>query len=158
MTRKAQLYLRGFPTLLEQIRRLVALAPQDANIGALILYGSTARLAPRSSSDADILVLCQEPQRFNKEADDQRGFALILEATSAEDEWPLAPYVTDLSGSDLPPALLRNIARDGVLLYCRPGVVLPPPLAKVRPYGVWRELAQALLEQYQQASQTVSTS
>ena len=58
MSRKAQLYLRGFPTLLEQIRRLVALVPQDTNIGALILYGSIARLTPRNSSDADLLVLC----------------------------------------------------------------------------------------------------
>lgn len=124
MSRKAQLYLRGFPALLEQIRRLVALAPQDTNIGALLLYGSTSRLAPRPSSDADLLVLCQ--QRFNREEDERRGFALILEATSALDEWPFAPYVTDLAASDLPPALLRNIARDGVLLYCQPGLALPP--------------------------------
>lgn len=156
MSRKAQLYLRGFPALLEQIRRLVALAPQDTNIGAIILYGSTARLAPRSSSDADILVLCQNPQRFNKEADDQRGFALILEATSAADEWPFAPYVTDLAGSDLPPALLRNIARDGVLLYSRPGLALPPALARVRSYEDWQERVQTLLERYRQASQPVS--
>ncbi|HEY7355773.1 MAG TPA: nucleotidyltransferase domain-containing protein [Ktedonobacterales bacterium] len=156
MSRKAQLYRRGFPALLEQIRRLVALAPQDANIGAIILYGSTARLAPRSSSDADVLVLCREPQRFNKEADDQHGFALILEATSAADEWPFAPYVTDLAASDLPPALLRNIARDGVLLYCQPGMVLPPTFATVQPYTAWQERVQALLERYQQAPQPAS--
>ncbi|HLW01136.1 MAG TPA: nucleotidyltransferase domain-containing protein [Ktedonobacterales bacterium] len=156
MSRKAQLYLRGFPALLEQIRRLVALAPQDTNIGALILYGSTARLTPRSSSDADVLILCQNPQRFNKEEDERCGFALILEATSAGDEWSFAPYVTDLAGSDLPSALLRNIARDGVLLYSRPGLALPTALAKARPYQVWHERVQTLLEQYQQASQPVS--
>lgn len=156
MSCKAQLYLRGFPALLEQIRRLVALAPQDSNIGALILYGSTAKLAPRASSDADVLVLCREPQQFNKEDDERRGFALILGATSAADEWPFAPYVTDLAASDLPPALLRNIARDGVLLYCQPGMALPPALAKVRPYTAWQEQVQALLERYRQVSQAVS--
>ncbi len=156
MSRKAQLYLRGLPTLLDQIRRLVDLAPQDTNIGALVLYGSTARLAPRSSSDADVLVLCQDPQQFNKEEDNRRGFALVLEATSAADEWPFAPYVTDLAGSDLSPALLRNIARDGVLLYSRPGLTLPPAIAKVRPYRVWHERVQALLEKYQQVPQPAS--
>ncbi|HEY7346952.1 MAG TPA: nucleotidyltransferase domain-containing protein [Ktedonobacterales bacterium] len=156
MSRKAQLYLRGFPALLDQIRRLVALAPQDTNIGAIILYGSTARLAPRSSSDADVLVLCQNPQRFNKEEDERQGFSLMLEATSAADEWPFTPYVTDLAGSDLAPALLRNIARDGVLLYGRSGLVLSPALAKVRPYRVWQERVQALLERYQQAPQPAS--
>lgn len=154
---KAQLYLRGFPALLEQIRRLVDLAPQDSNIGALMLYGSTARLAPRSSSDADLLVLCREPQRFNKEEEDERrGFALILDATSAHDEWPFAPYVTDLAASDLPPALLNNVARDGVLLYSRPGMALPPALAKVRSYQDWQEQVQALLKRYRQAAQAVS--
>ncbi len=155
MTRKAQLYLRGFPALLEQIGRLVALAPQDTNIGALILYGSTARLAPRVSSDADVLVLCQHPQQFNQE-EEQRGFALILEATSAADEWPLAPYVTDLAGSALAPALLKNIARDGVLLYCQPGLALPPALAKVRPYQAWQKRVRMLLERERQASQPIS--
>jgi hypothetical protein len=156
MSRKAELYLRGLPTLLEQIRRLVALVPQDTNIGALILYGSTARLTPRYSSDADVLVLCRDSRRFNKEEHDRQGFSLILEATSAADEWPFAPYVTDIEGSDLSPALVKNIARDGVLLYCRPGLTLPPALAKVRPYQTWQKQVQAVLERYQQVPQTAS--
>jgi hypothetical protein len=156
MSRKAELYLRGLPTLLDQVRRLVALVPQDTNIGALILYGSTARLTPRYSSDADVLVLCRYPQQFNKEEQDRQGFFLILEATSAADEWPFAPFVTDLEGSDLSPALVKNIARDGVLLYCRPELALPPALAKVHPYRTWQKRVQALLERYQQVPQPAS--
>ena len=101
-------------------------------------------------------MLCRDPRRFNKEDHDRQGFSLILEATSATDEWPFAPYVTDLEGSDLSPALLKNIARDGVLLYCRPGLAFPPALAKVRPYRAWQERVQVLLERYQQVPQPAS--
>lgn len=158
--KKAQLYLRGYPTLIDQINRLVSLAQtRDPNIGALILYGSTARLAPRYASDADVLVLCERPREFSPHSPENRqdrGIYLIVEATSAEDEWPFAVLDTDLQGSDLSPLLLANVTRDGVLLYQREGVSLPPALEKLQPYETWLKRVQALLDRYKRAASPAS--
>jgi hypothetical protein len=144
---------RGYPLLLTQLRHLVRLSAQDANIGALILYGSLARLTPHESSDVDLLVLCQEPQAFiDAEEASGRGMYMIVEVTHPAEVWSLAPQVTDMQASDLSPVLLANIAHDGVLLYQRGGATLPPALAKLVPQERWMERVQRLLS----ASLTVS--
>lgn len=144
---KAQRYRRGYAVLLTQISRLVMLARQDSNIGAMILYGSLARLNPHLTSDVDLLLLCKEPQAFiQAEEASGQGMYMIVEATSPDEEWPLAPQVTDLSASDLPAALLANIAEDGILLYQREGTVLPCALAESRPYEHWLARVENLMD------------
>ncbi len=158
--RKSQLYLRGYPTLIDQINRLVNLVREhDPNMCALILFGSTARLTPHWASDADLLILCQRPDQFSSYAlgeQQDRGVYLIVEATSEHDEWPFAMLVSDLQASDLSPALLANIAREGVLLYQREGTALPPALAKLLPYEAWLRKVQALLDTHKSAAQATS--
>jgi hypothetical protein len=135
---KTQRYRRAYTVLLSQISHLVTLARQDPNIGAMLLYGSLARLTPHLTSDVDLLVLCQEPQGFiQAEESSGRGMYMMVEATSPDEEWPLSPLVTDLGASDLPVALLNNIAEDGILLYQREGTVLPRALAEAAPYERW---------------------
>lgn len=158
--RKNQLYLRGYPTLIDQINRLIDLVKaHDPNLCALILFGSTARLTPHWASDADLLILCQRPREFDSlhlgEQQD-RGVYLIVEATSEYDEWPFATLVSDLQGSDLSPALLTNIAREGVLLYQREGTALPPTLANLLPYEAWLRKVQTLLDTCQKTVQAAS--
>lgn len=143
---KAQRYQQGYVVLLTQISQLVTMARQDANIGAMLLYGSLARLSPRLTSDVDLLILCQEPQAFIQ-ADETsgRGMYMMVEATSPNEEWPLSPLVTDLGASDLPVPLLNNIAEDGVLLYQREGTALPRTLARVAPYERWMSRVEELI-------------
>lgn len=143
---KAKRYQRAYAVLLAQISQLVALARQDANIGAMLLYGSLARLNPRLTSDVDLLILCQEPQAFIQadEASGQ-GMYMMVEATSSAEEWPLSPLVTDFNASDLPDALLANIAQDSVLLYQREGTTLPRALAEPRLYKYWAAQVEELI-------------
>ena len=143
---KTQRYRQGYSVLLTQISRLVTLARQDPNIGGMLLYGSLARLSPNLTSDVDLLVLCQEPQAFiQAEESSGRGMYMMVEATSPDEEWPLSPLVTDLSASDLPVALLNNIAEDGVLLYQREGATLPRALAGLASYERWLVRVEGLI-------------
>jgi hypothetical protein len=71
---------------------------------------------------------------------------LFADLTRSDEEWAFIPIVSDLAGSDLPEALLANIAHDGVLVYQHPGVDLPPALAQVLPYAEWFAQVQRLLE------------
>lgn len=133
--------------LLTQINRLMQAARQDSNIGAMILYGSLARLSPHLTSDVDLLLLCKEPQAFiQAEEASGRGMYMLVEATSPDEGWSLAPQVTDLSASDLPAALLANIADDGILLYQREGIALPGALAKLTPYERWAARVENLMD------------
>ncbi|HEY7355678.1 MAG TPA: nucleotidyltransferase domain-containing protein [Ktedonobacterales bacterium] len=135
---KAQRYQRGYAVLLSQISHLVTLAQQDPNVAAILLYGSLARLQPHLTSDVDLLVLCQEPQAFIRAPESSgQGMYMMVETTSPDEEWPLSPLVTDLGASDLPVALLNNIAQDGILLYQREGTTLPHALAAPIPYERW---------------------
>jgi hypothetical protein len=137
----------GYHVLLDQLNQLSAsLGQQDPNIGAVILFGSIARLTPRWESDADLLFLCSAPHAFITPERAGIGMALFADLTRPDQEWSFIPVVSDLSGSDLPEALLTTIAHDGVLVYQRPGVVLPQPLAQVRPYADWLAQVQLLLE------------
>ncbi len=140
--KQRRLYQRGYAGLLAQITRLVQLAPApDSNIGALVLYGSTARLEPHRDSDADLLVLLCDWERRDQGSD------VIVEASSIEDVWPFSPLRTNLQVSNLPAELLDQIAQDGVLLYLRPGLQLPATLQSLRSYADWREQVQRLLQQ-----------
>jgi hypothetical protein len=138
---------RGYTVLVDQLDHLVHLiGQQDPNIGAAVLFGSTARLTPRAASDVDLLVLCHEPRDFIAPAREGVGMSLLGAATRPGEEWGLIPVVSNLKGSDLPEALLANIARDGVLVYQQPGAMLPPALAHLPTYAQWRERVQQLLE------------
>jgi DMSO/TMAO reductase YedYZ molybdopterin-dependent catalytic subunit len=140
--KQRRLYQRGYAGLLTQITRLVQLAQApDSNMAALVLYGSTSRLEPHKDSDADLLVLLCDWERRS-----QAG-AIVVEASSVYDVWPFSPLRTDLQASNLPEELLEQIARDGVLLYLRPGVQLPAPLQSIRPYEQWRREVERLVQQ-----------
>ena len=71
---KVRSYERAYAVLLTQINQLVSLARRDANIGAILLYGSLTRLNPRLTGDVDLLIHCQEPQAFIQ-ADEASGGA-----------------------------------------------------------------------------------
>jgi hypothetical protein len=146
---QAVLYRRAYPALLCQIDELRARLGQDDNIGLVVLFGSTARLTPHRNSDADLLILAQQPERYYRHPP-QAGVALLVAAEQAAIEhggweWPFISVV-EQRASDLPPALLENIARDGVLLYQRQDAPLPPPLTRLLPYETWRMRVEALLE------------
>jgi hypothetical protein len=137
----------GYLVLLEQLDQLsVFLGQQDPNVGAVILFGSTARLTPRWASDVDVLFLCQSPHAFIAPERAGMGMALFADLTRPDQEWAFIPVVSDLEGSDLPEALLLNIAHDGVLVYQQPCVDVPPALAQVRPYAHWLTQVQRLLD------------
>ena len=56
--KRAQLYLREYPRLLQKLRKFVELVQTlDPNVTLLALFGSTARLEPRELSDSDLLML-----------------------------------------------------------------------------------------------------
>jgi hypothetical protein len=140
--KQRRLYQRGFAGLLTQIAHLVQLAEApDSNIGALVLYGSTARLEPHRDSDADLLVLLGDWERRSQVS------ALIVEASSIHDIWPFSPLRTTLQVGNLPLDLLEQIAQDGVLLYLRPGVPLPPVLRSIHSFEHWRTRVEHLLQQ-----------
>lgn len=152
MTRSQRtLYRQAYSALLCQIDRLRALLQHDDIIDLVVLFGSTARLTPHRNSDADLLILAGQPERFYQRMDHtQAGVALLVAAEQAAMEhggweWPFISLV-EKQVSDLPPALLANIAREGVLLYQRQEVSLPPPLTQLLPYATWRKRVEALLE------------
>jgi predicted nucleotidyltransferase len=150
---KTQHDLHSYAVLRDQISRLVALArTQDSNIGAMVLYGSIARLRPHRNSDVDLLILCWEPRAFIEAAEDSgRGIYLIVEVTRPDEEWSLSPMVTDLHVSDLPEALLANIVQEGVLLYQQEGITLPNVLAELIPSERWAERVAEKLKHAQVA-------
>jgi hypothetical protein len=138
----------GYHVLLEQLDQLSPfLGQKDPNVGAVILFGSTARLTPRWASDVDVLFLCRSPHAFIAPERTGMGMALFADLTRPDQEWAFIPVVSDLEGSDLPEALLANIAQDGVLVYQCLEVELPPALARLPRYAQWRERVQHLLEQ-----------
>lgn len=129
-------YGHGYRVLLDQLAQLARLSQDDENVGVVILFGSTARLTPNNESDADLLFLCHDTRAFIAPAEG-RGMSLLGEITRPGEEWGLIPVVSDLCASDLPPALVANIAREGVLVYQQPGVTLPAAFVQVQPYASW---------------------
>jgi predicted nucleotidyltransferase len=148
--RRAQLYLREYPRLLRQIRKLVALVrEQDPNVTLLALFGSTARLEPHAYSDGDLLVLLHDPRVIYKIGETAKIIHLIGEAEEAPYEewcdWTFSGMVGNAEGSDIEPEFLENIGAHGVLLYQQEGVALPPALKGLLPFDAWLERVKALL-------------
>lgn len=148
--KRAQLYLREYPRLLRQIRRLVELVrEQDPNVALLALFGSTARLEPHAYSDSDLLLLLHDSRVIYKPGETAKVVRLIGEAEEAPyDEWcdwTFSGVVGNVEGSDIDPEFLENVGAHGVLLYQQEGVSLPPALQHLLPFDVWLERVQALL-------------
>jgi hypothetical protein len=152
MTRQQHaLYHRAYPALLCQIDHLRALLQEhDDNVALVVLFGSTARLTPHLTSDADLLIIVQQQDVFyQRSSQATQGVALLVAAEWAAMErggweWPFISLVEE-DVSALPPALLENIVRDGVLLHHRQGVSLPTSFAQMLPYETWRQRVEALL-------------
>ncbi len=147
--KRAHLYVREYPRLLRQVRRLIELVPQDPNVVLLALFGSTARLEPDPYSDSDLLILLHNPRELYALDKTARIVQLIGEAEEAPYEewcdWPFSGMVGNAQGSDLDADFLANVAHDGVLLYQQEGMPLPPALAGLAPFDAWLERVQALL-------------
>ncbi len=148
--KRAQLYLREYPRLLRQIRRLVDLVrEQDPNVALLALFGSTARLEPHAYSDSDLLVLLHDPRVIYKIGETAKVIHLIGEAEEAPyDEWAnwtFSGMVGNAEGSDIDSEFLENVGAHGVLLYQQEDVPLPPALADLLPFDAWLERVNALL-------------
>jgi predicted nucleotidyltransferase len=151
MTRqRSVLYQHAYPALLYQIDQLRTLIQKhDDNVQFVVLFGSTARLTPRLHSDADLLILVHRRDDFYQRSGlSPQGVALLVAAENAAMEhggweWPFISMVEEVG--ELPPALLENIARDGVLLYQRQDVPLPAALSKLLPYEAWRKRVEAML-------------
>jgi predicted nucleotidyltransferase len=140
--------LQGYRVLASQLIELAQVVDQrDPNIGAVLLFGSTARLDAHEASDVDLLFLCFDPHVFTAPPHEGVGMSLLVDITSPEEEWGLVPVVTDLCASDVSEALLANIARDGVVVYQLPSVSLPRVLAQVPPLASWLAQVQRLLHE-----------
>jgi hypothetical protein len=151
--RTAQLYLSEYPRLIRQIERLVELVRQkDPNVALLALFGSTARLSPGPTSDADVLTLVHDRQPFSYLITGCKPpllFRLLDEAEASPDgeecRWSFSGVVSDTQASDLDPEFVANVAEHGVLLYHQAGAPFPPVLASLQPYALWLEQVHALL-------------
>lgn len=140
--------LQGYRVLANQLIELAELIGQrDPNIGAVLLFGSTARLDAHEASDVDLLFLCFDPRVFTAPPREGMGMSLLVDIISPEEEWGLVPVVTDLCASDVSEALLANVARDGVVVYHLPSVSLPPVLTQVPPLASWLAQVQRLLRE-----------
>jgi predicted nucleotidyltransferase len=150
--KRAQLYLREYPLLLQKLKKLVELVQTlDPNVALLALFGSTARLEPREFSDIDLLILLHEIQWL---ARDGRGKALFVHLLGETEYmpgeeimcgWPFTGVVGNAEGSDIDPEFLENIGAHGVLLYQQEGVTPPPALQHLLPFDAWLGRVQALL-------------
>jgi predicted nucleotidyltransferase len=153
---RRQLYLEEYPRLIRQIRRLVEMVRAgDPNVALLALFGSTARLIPHPSSDADLLVLVHDMRPFYPlvtGAQSAPVLELVREAEDAADEgdicrWPFSIVSGDVQGNDIDEEFLENVAAHGVLLYQQEGAAIPPVLQKLQPFSVWLEHVQSFLEE-----------
>jgi predicted nucleotidyltransferase len=108
--KRARLYLREYPYLLRQIRRLVELVrAQDPNVALLVLFGSTARLEPGPYSDSDLLILLYNPRVIYEPDKTAKIIRLIGEQAGAT----LPPTLTRLQPFD---AWLERV--NGLLAQC----------------------------------------
>src|SRR5579859_6289723 len=92
---RAQLYLREYPRLLRKVSKLVALVQeQDPNVALLALFGSIARLEPRSLSDCDLLILLHNQEWLARNGRSKALFVHLLgEAEDVLlDEWCAWPF------------------------------------------------------------------
>jgi len=153
---RISLYLQEYPLLIRQITRLVELVrDHDPNVTLLALFGSTARLAPHRSSDADLLVLVHDIRQFyplTTGAQSASVLGLLREAEDAPDgricRWHFSIVPGNALGADVDEEFLKNVAGHGVLLYRQEGASIPPVLEHLQPFDIWLERVQALLEHY----------
>jgi Nucleotidyltransferase domain len=164
-----ELYRRNYPPLLRTLERLAERARRDdPNIALLALFGSVARLEPHVDSDADVLILVDDPDRYlaykpavpgaaewGTPARPQGG-ALVVAVGDAGRRapwpdgggaWDLSVLLGDAHIVALANALRADLARDGVLLYRRATYDPPAPLHRLHPFDAWRARVRALLEQ-----------
>lgn len=154
---RGQFYLREYPLLLGQIERLVELVQHnDRNVALLALFGSTARLTPRRSSDADLLVLVHDMRQFYPYTTGAPSAPILDLAQEAEDAstegfccWPFSLVPGDIAGKEIDEEFLENVAAHGVLLYRQEGVSLPPVLERLQPFSDW---VQRMLAGYARAA------
>jgi hypothetical protein len=150
---RGQLYLREYPRLLGQIERLVELVREhDPNVALLALFGSTARLTPRRSSDADLLVLVHDTRPFYPYTTGcpiAPVLHLLIQAEDAPDgqicRWHFSTVSGSVRGDDIDEEFLENIAAHGILLYRQEDAELPPILNSLQPFSVWVQRVQTLL-------------
>jgi predicted nucleotidyltransferase len=103
----------------EAVRRFLALLGDRYNMAGAIVYGSRARGTHRADSDADVAVLLSgEHQRFlpTKLAMSDVAFDVLLE--TGINISPLPVWLDEWENPETysNPALLNNIAREGVRL------------------------------------------
>jgi hypothetical protein len=163
------LYRRNYPPLLRALERLAERARRDdPNIALLALFGSVARLEADAESDADVLILVDDPDRYLEyrpagpgvaawdSAARPQGGALVV-AVGDEGRrapwpdgggaWDLSVLLGDAQLTALADPLLADLARDGVLLYRRAGYIPPAPLERLQLLDEWQARVRALLEQ-----------
>lgn len=158
---RGQLYLREYPLLLGQIERLVELVRRnDPNVALVALFGSTARLTPRRSSDADLLVLVHDTRPFYPAVTGSQIAPILRLAQEAEDasedgfcRWTFSLVPGDVAGKEIDEEFLENVAAHGVLLYRQEGASLPPLLEGLQPFSAWFERVQRMLSGYARAAE-----
>lgn len=103
----------------EAVRRFLSLIASRYDMAGAIIYGSRARGTHRPDSDADVAVLLNgEHQRFltTKLAMADVAFDVLLETGVNISPLPVWLDEWDHPENYSNPALLRNIAREGVRL------------------------------------------
>lgn len=155
--RRARFYLEAYPRLLHQLDRLVeAVRRDDPNIASIVLFGATVRLHPRPTSSADLLFSVRDVHNFLfAPACPLADMPVLSGCTGVQlvrglqrvpgDGWQLSGVVSDLEGTDLGPAMLDHIARQGTLLYADGNTPLAHPLRGLHDATRWRAEVQALL-------------
>lgn len=103
----------------QAVQRFVSLLPDEYELAGAIVYGSRARGTHRPDSDVDVAVLLAgPPRRFlpTKLAMADVAFDVLLETGIHIS--PLPVWTEEWSHPEISanPALLRNIAREGVRL------------------------------------------
>jgi predicted nucleotidyltransferase len=155
----AALYAREYPRLIATLERIAerASARDDLPINLLALFGSVARLTPHKCSDADLLVLFTGCPDHLTEL--ERTTDLVHIIRRAEDEtvdeqyrWPIMPIPGDERTSDLDPDFVATVSREGVLLYHRPGALIPDALTHLEPFEQWQRRVNERLARRRLAS------
>ena len=103
----------------EAVRRFVELVASRYTISDVIVYGSRARGAYQADSDADVAVLLEGPhQRFLATKLDMADLAFDILLETGINISPLPIWRDEWENPEVyvNPALLRNIAKEGVRL------------------------------------------
>lgn len=104
---------------LQAVRRFLALLASHYDMAGAIVYGSRARGTPRPDSDADVAILLNgEHERFltTKLAMADLAFDVLLDTGISISPLPIWVDEWEQPERYSNPALLRNIAHEGVRL------------------------------------------